>query len=246
MNDFESAAKWLSRFIETVRNTEAGSSSSDLYGAYLLLGKANLALGKLDAACDALNQTVKNAGAADEYVEAVTALAETQIKQENFVAALSTVENVRAWPFSQEQVIRLLLLKSKTLRLMGLFDQAAIILTDKTPYLTDSRLRADIMLELADCYIASENYVLARAHLAEAISTIEPSVASQQAQISLAEVCLKLNEIEQAVTICKQLLEMPADEQIKQKASTILASAYSKEREYDKAVLTLMATSEEK
>ena len=258
MNDYESAVKWLTRYLAQLtsnsglvaggssdpsqRLTGAGKSraTSEEYTAYLLLGKANLALGNLQAACDALNRTVRSATAADDYVEAVSSLVEARIRQENFVAALGTIENVRAWPFSQEQVTRLLLLKSRVLRAMGLTDQAETILTDKAQYLTDSRLKADIMLELANCYITAGNLGLARAHLIEVLSLIEPGPVAQQAQLTLADVCLKLGDHQRTISICTQLLETSANEQIKQQASKILASAYSRQQDYDKAALALL------
>jgi tetratricopeptide (TPR) repeat protein len=249
--DYESAVKWLTRYFDSLRKQQPAKTtaklesqnSPDLYTAYLLLGKANLAMGNLEAACDALNRTVRSASASDEYVEAVSALVETQIKQENFVAALGTIENVRAWPFSQEQVTRLLLLKSNVLRAMGLADQAITALTDKVPYLTDSQLKADIMLELARCYVACANLGLAKEHLTEALSLVEPGPVAQQAHLELADVCLKLGDNQQTISICTQLLASSASEQTKQQASKILASAYSRQEDYDKAAEALLTAS---
>ena len=262
MKDYESAIKWLTRYFDALRKQQpAGTAtkpglasgesqggpepqnSADLYTSYLLLGKANLALGNFEAACDALNRTVRSASASDEYVEAVSALVETQIRQKNFVSALGTIENIRAWPFSQEQVTRLLLLKSNILREMGLTDQAITVLTDKAPYLTDSRLKAGIMLELARCYVAAQNLDLARTHLTEALSLVEPGPEAQQAQLELAEICLKLGDHRQTILICTQLLDSSACVETKQQATKILASAYSRQQNYDKAAMTLMTAS---
>ncbi len=260
VNDYESAVKWLTLYIEAVRKQQhpaqtaarlglpksakqESQGGADLYTAYLLLGKANLALGNLQQACDALERTVKRAAASDEYVEAISSLVEAQIKQENFVAALGTIENVRVWPFSQEQVTRLLLLKSKALRAVGLTDKAAALLADRAQYLTDPQLKANVMLELARCHIAAQNLDFARAYLTEVLSLVEPGTVSQQASLELADVCLKLGDHQQTISICTKLLDSSASEQTKQQASKILASAYSRQEDYDKAALALLTAS---
>jgi tetratricopeptide (TPR) repeat protein len=260
MSNYESAIKWLTLYIEAAgkqqhfAQTAARFSSpksakqesqgrSNLYTAYLLLGKANLAIGNLQQACDALDRTVQRANASDEYVEAISALVEAQIKQENFVAALGTIENVRAWSFSQEQATRLLLLKSNVLRAIGLTDQAIAALADRAQYLTDTQLKANVILELARCHITAQNLDLARAHLTEVLSLVEPGPVSQQASLELADVCLKLDDHRQTISICTKLLDSSASEQTKQQASKILASVYSRQEDYDKAALALLTAS---
>jgi tetratricopeptide (TPR) repeat protein len=252
MNDYESAVKWLNRYLDAAesRKTEDSnlssvfrSPSSDLYTAYLLLGKSHLALGNLGPACDFLRRTAARAADSDEYVEAISALVETQIRQQDFVGALSTLENVPSWPFSQRQVVRLLLLKSNILREIGLAEKAISTLAERAQYITDPRSKAQIILELARCHVANENLDLARKYLIEAVSLFEPGPPAQQASCELAEVCLKFGDYEQAVSICTKLLDSPANEQIKQQASQILASAYNKLKQYDKAALALMTAS---
>jgi len=260
MSNYESAIKWLTLYIEATgkqqhfAQTAARFSSpksakqesqggANLYTAYLLLGRANLALGNLQQACDALERTAKRAAASDDYLDAISSLVEAQIKQENFVAALGTIENVRAWSFSQEQVTRLLLLKSNVLRAIGLADQAITALTDRSQYLTDTQLKANVILELARCHIAAQNLDLARTHLTEVLSLVEPGPVSQQASLELADVCLKLGDHRQTISICTKLLDSSASEQTKQQASKILASAYSGQEDYDKAALALLTAS---
>jgi tetratricopeptide (TPR) repeat protein len=248
--DYESAIKWLTLYIETPGTqqnttqkvaTQQSADNAKIFTVYLLLGKANLTMGNLQEACESLGRSVRKASASEEYVEAISALVETQIKQENFVAALDTIENVRSWPFSQEQSTRLLLLKSKVMRSIGLTDKAITVLVDRTQYLTDIGLKANMTLELARCYVAAQNLELARTHFTEVLSMVEAGPVAQQASLELAEVCLKLNDHKQTISICNQLLGSSASEQIKQQASKILASAYSRRQEYDKAAVALMS-----
>jgi tetratricopeptide (TPR) repeat protein len=249
MNDYESAIKWLNRYLGGVSVAPAGavptheSEGSDIYKAYLLLGKAHLAMGNLKEACDTLEKTVATALDSDDYIEAISSLVQAQIRQQDFVTALSVIENVSSRPFTQQQVTRLLLLKSGVLREMGLPDKAQTALTDKILYITDSRLKADITLELARCYYAGQNLDSARKYFTEAISSLEAGPTSQQAACELAEVCLKLGDYEQTISICTQLLDSSAPQQTKQLASKILAAAYSKLQQYDKAAEILITAS---
>jgi tetratricopeptide (TPR) repeat protein len=247
--DYQPAVKWLTLYIEaqqagaktTAKQEHPGGT--ELYIAYLLLGKSYLALGNFEAARDALERTVRKANASEEYVEAITALVEAHIKQENFIAALNTIENVRALPFSQEQSTKLLLLKSKVLRSIGLTDKAIAELSDRIQYLTEPRLKADMTLELARCCVAAKNPELARTYFTEVISMVEPGPIAWQVSLELAEVCLKLGDRRQTISICNQLLDTSANVEIKQQASKIIASAYSKQQEYDKAAVALMSAS---
>jgi outer membrane protein assembly factor BamD (BamD/ComL family) len=56
----------------------------------------------------------------------------------------------------------------------------------------------------------------------------------------LADVCLKLDENTQAISICSKLLESEPQAPIKQKTLELLATAYTREKKYDKAVLALL------
>ena len=247
--EYEPALKWLTIYFETIDAQQPSTQKSakpemqnnpELYTAYLLLGKTHLALGNLQQACEILERTVKKANASDDYVEAITTLAETQMKQNDFVTALKTIENVRPWLFSQEQTTRLLLLKSKIMRESGLVEQAVALLADRIQYLTDTKLKAYVTLEMARCEIASNHLDLARSYLTDAISSIDAGPDAQTASLELAEVCSKLKDYRQTISICKQLLDSSPSEQIEQQASKLLAAAYSNQKDYDKAAIALI------
>ncbi len=249
--EYEPALKWLTVYLETVDAQQLTAKKSakpelynnpELYTAYLLLGKTHLALGNLQQACEILDLTVKKANASDDYAEAIVTLTETQIKQHDFVTALKTIENVRPWSFSQEQTTRFLLLKSEILRESGLVEQASALLADRIQYLTDAKLKAYVTLEMARCEIASNHLDLARSYLTDAISSIDTGPDAQAASLELAEVCLKLTDYRQTISICKQLLDSSPSKQIKQQASKILAAAYSSQKDYNKAAMALLAS----
>jgi tetratricopeptide (TPR) repeat protein len=250
--EYEPAMKWLNIYLETVDAKKPPAQKSakpetsnnpDLYTAYLLLGKTHLALGNLEQACEMLNRTVKKANASSDYAEAIATLAETQIKQKDFVTALNTIENVRPWSFSQEQTTRLLLLKSQILRESGLSEQAIIMLTDRIQYLTDAKLKTSVTLEIARCEFTANHLDVARAYFTDAISSMDAGPDAQAASLELAEICLKLKDYRQTILICEQLLRSSSSEQLKQQASKVSAAAYSSQKDYDKAAMSLLTLS---
>ena len=234
--DYEAAAKWLTRYISLA----ADRTSSGLYWAYFLLGKTNIALRKPQQACDAFQNALAGPLSREEYVETVSALVKGHIEQEHFIDALDVLENIRSAAFSQKESIDILLLKSKILRAMGLVDKAIVALGDRAEYISDSQLKARISFELTNCYIAKGNLELARTNLAEILVLVEPGHFAHEAALELANVCLKLGQNSQAISVCSQLLDLGPAEQIKQKALNILATAYTRQKNYDRAALTLL------
>ena len=233
--DFQSTAKWLMRYISLTKDR----TSKDLYSAYLLLGKSNLALGKPQQACNAFQYALARQLSKEEYVETVSALAKVHLKLGNFIQALNILENIQPWQLSQKESIEILLLKNEILRAIGLVDKAIVALRDKVEYISDPQLKAKISFELAKCHIAEGNLRLARRNLTEILIVVEPGPLAHKATLELADVCLKLGQDSQAISICSQLLNSAPSAQIKQKALKVLATAYNQQKDYDKAALAL-------
>jgi tetratricopeptide (TPR) repeat protein len=142
---------------------------------------------------------------------------------------------------------------------MGLADQALAALSDRERYVADSQLKAGIIIEIARCGVSEGKFDLAKERLTEGLSLLEAGPEAQQVSLELAEVCLKLGENQQAITICSQLIDssqsrssatgegrQTADESIKRRASGILASAYNKQQDYDRAAQVLLMASKSK
>jgi len=234
--DYETAAKWLTRYISLASD----HTSSGLYWAYFLLGKTNLALRKHQQACDAFQYALAGPLSRKEYVETISALVKSHIEQEHFIKALDVLENIRSVAFSQKESVEMLLLKSEVLRAMGLVDKAIVVLGDRVEYISDSQLKARISFELTNCYIAKGNLQLARANLTEILVLAEPGPFAHEIALELANVCLKLGQNSQAISVCSQLLDLGPSEQVKQEALNILATAYTREKNYDSAALALL------
>lgn len=238
-NDYESAAKWLIQYIQMAKDP----TDSDLYLAYFLLGKTNLALGKYEQACNALQHALTGQSSRQEYVQTALALTKVYIGQTHFVKALDVLENVSSLALSQEQSIDILLLKCQILRAIGLIDNAIAVLGDRAQYLADAQLKARISLELAKCSIAKGDLELARRDLAEILVLVEPGPLAHEVNCELADVCLKLGQNSQVISICSQLLDSAPAAPVKQRASDLLAAAYTRQRSYDRAVLALLGQS---
>jgi len=234
--DYETAAKWLTRYI----NLASDHTSSGLYWAYFLLGKTNLALRKPQQACDAFQYALAGPLSRKEYVETISALVKSHIEQEHFIKALDVLENIRSVAFSQKESVEMLLLKSEVLRAMGLVDKAIVVLGDRVEYISDSQLKARISFELTNCYIAKGNLQLARANLTGILILAEPGPFAHEIALELANVCLKLGQNSQAISVCSQLLDSGPSERVKQEALNILATAYTREKNYDSAALALL------
>jgi tetratricopeptide (TPR) repeat protein len=267
IKNYQEAAKWLTQYIDLAKGkyperlwraqssrfTEGESNletGSDLYSAYFMLGEANLALGNLPAACDSFKQVLAGAVPKEKYVDALCALVETQIEQDNLVEALAALQNIHHWSFSQDESTRLLVLKAKVLRNMGLIDQAVTTLGDRAQYITDPQLKATVSFELAKCSIAAGGLELARKILADELVSIEPGPLAQQFALELADLCLKLDRDSQTVSICTQLLDSTdratagyaptSSPQVKHRALELLATAHNKQKNYDRAALALL------
>ena len=217
--------------------------TKNLYSAYFLLGKSYLALGKSDSACSAFQYSLKGGTAQltrEEYVETVFALVEGYIQRGDFVQALDTFEDIHSVSLSQEESIEILLLKSKVLRKIGLIEKAIAILGDRAEYISEPHLKAKLTLELADCHIDKGNFKLASDKLTELLIIAEPGPSAYSIALKLAEVCLQLEQNDQAISVCSQLLALEPTEQVKQEALNMLATAHNQRKDYNKAVLALL------
>ncbi|MFC1781530.1 tetratricopeptide repeat protein, partial [Planctomycetota bacterium] len=232
---YEDAEKWLVQYLDLAEN----SKSNDLYSAYFILGKTYLALENSTQAGNAFQRALTEQNSREQFVEAVTALVKGNIEQGNFVEALDALENIRSVALSQEQSVEMLLLRSEVNQKLGLVDTAITSLRDKAEYILDSQLNAKIAFELAKCLIIKEDLELAADYLTEVLRMAEPGPLTQDATLELANVCLELAQYSQTKSLCLKLLDMDLTIQTRQKTLKILAEVYNKEKDYDKAALTL-------
>lgn len=230
---YEEAAKWLTGAINLTDNAD----DHRLRPAYFTLGKAYAAMKDYKKASWALRNALEGSAHKKEYMEITLELVQTEIKQQNFIVAMNTLENIPLSQLSQEQACRVLITKARILRAIDLNDTAIELLRRKMEFIADSRIRAKLSFELAECCAAIGDFRIARRRLTDALVALPPGPLSQQANLLLAEVSMKLNENKQAKDVCLQLLSRSIDDEIKQKALNLLGRIYTRLKQHDKAAL---------
>jgi tetratricopeptide (TPR) repeat protein len=236
IGDYDSAVEWLANYIDLMGEKK----NPDVCSACFLLGKAYLNLNEPQQACRAFQYALAGPLPKNEYVETISALTDAYIAQKQFLQALDVLENVDSYQFSQAELVRILLLRSKVLREMGLVDNAVTLLSSRIEYASDPGLKAEISFELTNCYIARNQLDLAHKKLTEILLIVPPGPLAYEVSFKLAQTCLMLNQDSQAISVCSQLLDSAAPEQIRTEAAQMLATAYSRQKNYDKAALALL------
>jgi tetratricopeptide (TPR) repeat protein len=234
--NYEEAIKWFSKYITITQRTEP----DDLWLVYYMLGKSYLAQAKPVEACKAFEYALAGQLSREQYVETISWLIDAYIEREQFVRALGILEDIQVKQFSQEDSVRIILLKSKVLRAMGLFDKAIAILGDKAEYTLDPQLGARISFEIAKCHVDQGDWMQAEEKLTEVLVVVESGPLAYDASMTLVEVCLQLGRDTQAIDICRQSLDVGLTGNDRGRTLRLLAKAYNQQKDYDKAAMALM------
>jgi tetratricopeptide (TPR) repeat protein len=236
IKDHQNSIEWLEQYINNIKDMD---NRNHHYACYLL-GKSQMALGNPKAAYQAFQGALGKQLSKAEYGETVIALIEAKKQQQLFLDALSIIENIRTWQVTQKDYVEILLLKSNMLRSMGLTDKAVATLGDRAKYLVNPQLKAKISLELTECYIDQGKNELAYENLIEILAYAEPGHQANQALYMLAQSCLDLGRISETISFCEQLLACKPSPQFKNKALSLLSTAYRRQKDYDKATILLL------
>jgi tetratricopeptide (TPR) repeat protein len=237
--EYEESIKWLTRYLNLAKNPDL-SGDENFYRAYLLIGKAYLCLDKADQACSAFQYALAGKHSPEEYILIISALVDSFIARDKLVEALAVLDGAEAWRLSQKENVQILLLKARVLRQMGLVDRAILLIGDRSDYVSDRQLKAQILFELANCYKADGRLELARRNLSDILTIAEKGELFDNAAIELADVCRKQGRNSEAVSVCIQMLNAQPKDDVKKKVLSILADAYRSQKDYDKALLALM------
>lgn len=232
---YQESIDWLNRYLDIAKDKR----DNFLYSAYYLLGKASLAQGDFEQASAAFQSALTEQTSREQYVDAISALVEGLIERENFLEALDALESAHSVALSEEQSIDMLLLRSKIYRMLGLVSAAIDSIHNRAEYVTEPKLKIKITYELAHCYLANGDLELARNSLKRVIRDVEPGPFAERAALDLADVCLRLGQSSQSVSVCLKLLDTDLTEQTKKRALETLADAYKQKKDYDKAALAL-------
>ncbi|HNS20015.1 MAG TPA: tetratricopeptide repeat protein [Sedimentisphaerales bacterium] len=235
MGNSEETARWLNRYVTLVRD----QGRPEFHSACLLLGKAYLAQHKPQQAHAALNLAIKGNLSREQYVETVAVLVRAYIEQGLLLEALETIEGTAGWQLSQQESIDLLLLRVQILRSIGLVNKAIALLQEKGQFLPSPELKGAVALELAACYYDNDDIESARKTLSDAFALVGPGPQAQQIGRELARMCLRLGQMNQAISVCSQLLEH-ASARERPPVLTLLAEAHRRQGQYDRAMAAVL------
>ena len=237
--EYELAEKWLQQYVTLA----AGVPSNELYSAYIYLGKTYLALKKTDVACTTFQYALSGVPAylsKDEYIESLPVFVDVYIQQGNFARALDLLQHADSPDLTQKESVDILLLKSKALRSMGLLDNALAVIGDRAEYIPDAQLKAEVLFEQSECYFEKGDLEFAQKLLSDVLVLAKPGPLLYETALKLGNVCLKRDQSSQAISVCRQLLELKPSEQVKSRALELLAAAYKQNENYDGATLALL------
>jgi len=231
--EYKEASKWLKRYLDLAGQ----DSDGHLAEALAMLGKCQSELGDVKGAA----RTLQNALAQDppqrQRVDIILKLAELYLSSRSFVPALGIIESVGSGRLSIEQAHQLLMLTVRTYREMGLSEKAVAILRDRMDTFRDRKIRGSLTVELARCVYETGDLNESRDLLMAALPSLENGPPAHRAICDLAEVCLKLGNHSQAITMAEELLKLPCSSQVRLRTLDILGTAWALERDYRKASL---------
>ncbi len=234
--EYADAVKWLTRYVNLVKDMR----SRNLPGACLMLGKANMELGRADEAKKVLRLALRGMSSKEQYVETLLTLVRAHMAAEEFLEALDILDISEAQQFSQEHALEVVLLKARVLCRIGLADTSAGLIRHRVQYLVDPELKARANLELARSLKAQGRTDDAAQCLSDILIYAAPGPTAQTVQQELAAACFELGRDEQTVGMCLELLQSDPSDDLKQQTLRLLAHAYARRRDYERAAQALI------
>lgn len=234
--DFEQAEQWFNNYFKIVKN----KNSEECYLAYYTFGQTSLAMNKIQQACNSFRLALNGNKSNDQYLTTLLALIESYIKEKDFVNAIKQIEQLPLEQFSPMQYTKILLIKSKVFRHIGLTEEALSLLGDKAEYISNPEFKSEIMLEISHCYVSQGNLAEAEKTLSKIITIVEPGYYTDQVKLELAQVLFDQNKPDQAISICTKIIASNAGKQIKEEASKLASEAYKHKNDYNNAAAVLL------
>jgi tetratricopeptide (TPR) repeat protein len=238
--DWMAVREWLGRAMELMTD----QNDSRIVSMCSMLGAAYIELGQYQQASRALRMALGSKMSNSDYVQIIRELAEAEMRQSNYLEALTILEGIPMDRLNQTDSCEILMTRAKVLRSIDAAEAAVSLLRRKIEFIADSQLRAWLTLELAECYFVQGDYALARRELNEVMADIQDVYRAQQAGLLLARIAEKLKQPKQAEAICLTLLANPeGDSEIRKQTFEMLGRLYTEQKEYDKAALAFAGIS---
>ena len=230
---YEDSSKWLAHAINLTDNP----ADVRLHNAYFMFGKCQMYLKDYEQASTVLRKALGGPISQQEYVSIILELVKAHVSQEKYLVALNILENVPLKQLTQEDTCRVLIARADMMRQMNLHDAASALLRRKMQFIADSEIRAKLSLELAKCYIEMGDLTIASKRLTDAIYDLPPGELTQQANLLLVDVSIKMGNYRQAKDICLKLLGYIEKGEMRDQAGNMLGKIYTHLGQYDKAAL---------
>ena len=158
---------------------------------------------------------------------------ERRRKREDLLAATEKEE------LTPDQSGRLCLLSARAYRAMSLDENAVAALRKGLAADAEGQTQCGLNVELAQCLADTDEPEKAHSLLTDTLGRMKAGPAAHAATCDLAEICLKLEKPQQAVTLCQELLKAELTPPEQAAAREILGRAYVQQKEYDKAAMAL-------
>ena len=115
---------------------------------------------------------------------------------------------------------------------------AISLLRRRIEFIAESRLRAMLSLELAECYLQNGEPTMARRELNDAVQYLPTGAESQRAAFLLARIAHLSGNNQQAESLCLDLLKLNVqDETLKQQLYDLLGTIYTAQKAFDRAAM---------
>jgi tetratricopeptide (TPR) repeat protein len=234
MGDFETAAERFAQMLEVMTD-----KSDDRFGSVcFMLGQAYINLEQYVQASGALRMALGKMLDRQEYIPTVIELARVECKRERYLEALSVLNNISTDHLNQEDSCRVLIAKVNVYRAIGLEDAAISLLRRQIEYIAEASLRAQLTLELAQCYMLNGDLQIAEKELNDAMYDLSVGHDSQRGGHLLAEIAFRQKEYDKAGILCRETLETNVDdENLRLQIYQLLGQTYARQQDYDNAAL---------
>lgn len=230
--NYAEASKWVTRYLGLIKAGE----SRQAWDACFLLGRSAAAAGNLDEATMAFQRLLASKPSSYQRIETLLALIPVQLRRKRFVHAIGSLISLSEMELNPGQFGRYLLMATRAYRSMGLSRRAIAILQNGLSRVKDAPIRSTLLVEQARCQVDLGRLAEARVSLTHAISMAKPGAESFRGQCELAEVSLKMGQLDEAIATANHIVKSSCPLKIRRKAAGILGAAYVRRGQYDRAV----------
>jgi tetratricopeptide (TPR) repeat protein len=241
LDDYTSAQTWVERYINLVGTpSDTQQENPELYSAYLLLGRVQLLQGKLTEAFNAFKLALNEDLTQKDRSGIITTILQCDLESLDPIEALDLLETLQSQGLSPQESTEAILTKCRILRKIHLPQKALDILNDRFDYILQPQLRAKAYFEVGQCYIELGQPEKAHLCFVKLLAIAEPCPLADQATLKLAELSLQLDKPDKAIELCSQLLARQIPVDLRQAAVHVMALAYKKQNNLEKAVSLLL------